>query len=208
MVADHPDPGAELLIKHAEKRFNSCHARVTRRLKLSNVMDMVEELPYVDAEGERIGDQLLLAAQEAAGRPGGAIRMGDVIERIIASDNLEQQASPPARMPAFPTPQRAKPSGLNAQQPPFRRRIDSIDEEKPKRPVSPPRRLLMEFDDGDYEEEDAEPAPFRRRKKARPRANPFIDAEAGVLGDASSEGGSYDEIDGQDGFIAADNVEC
>ena len=90
--------------------------------------------------------------------------MGDVIERIIARDNLERPISPPARMPEPPTPQRAGLSGLNAHLPPFRRRIDSSDEDEPVRPVWPPRRPHLELEDGDYEQEsDAEPDPPRRR---------------------------------------------
>ena len=91
-------------------------------------MEMEEELPYGDADGELHGDQLLMAERVAAARPGGAIRMGDAIERIIARDNLERPNSPPARIPAPPPPQRAGPSGLNTHLPPFRRRVDSSDE--------------------------------------------------------------------------------
>ena len=65
---------------------------------------MDEELPDGDADGELYGDQLLVADRVAAARPGGAIMMGDVIERIIARDNLERPISPPARMPELPTP--------------------------------------------------------------------------------------------------------
>ena len=68
---------------------------------------MEEELPDGDADGELHGDQLIVAERVAAARPGGAIRMGDVIERIIARDNLERPISPPARMPEPLTPQRA-----------------------------------------------------------------------------------------------------
>ena len=86
--------------------------------------------------------------------------MGKVIERIIAHDNLERPISPPAQMPEQPTPQRAGPSGLNAHLPPFRGRIDSSDEDKPVRPVWPPRRAQMKLEGGDYEQEtDAEPEP-------------------------------------------------
>ena len=99
-------------------------------------MDMEKKLPDGDADGELHGDQLLVAERVAVARPGGAIRMGEVIERIFASDNLERPISPPARMPEQPTPQRAGPSGLNAHLPPFRRRIDSPDEDEPVRPVA------------------------------------------------------------------------
>ena len=92
---------------------------------------MDEELPDCDADGELHGDQLLVAERVAPARPGGAIRMGDVIEQIIARDNLERPILPSARMPKPPTPQRAGPSGLNAHLPLFRRRIDSSDKEDP-----------------------------------------------------------------------------
>ena len=127
---------------------------------------MEDELPDGDADGELHGDQLLVAEQVAAARPGGAIQMCDVIERIIAHDNLERPISPPARMPEPPTPQSAGPSGLNAHLPPFRRRIDSSDEDEPVRPVWPPCRPNMELEDGYYEQKsDAEPEPPKRQKK-------------------------------------------
>ena len=89
LVADQPEPGAELIIRHPEERFARRHSRVTRCLELAGAMEMDEELPDGDADGELHGDQLLVAERVAAARPGGAIRMGDVIERIIAFDNLE-----------------------------------------------------------------------------------------------------------------------
>ena len=70
----------------------------------------------------------------------------------------------------------------------------------------PPRRPHLEFDDGDYEQdEDTEPQQVRRRHNARCRANPFINAEAGVDGDASGDEGTDDENDNLDGFIKADD---
>ena len=72
----------------------------------------------------------------------------------------------------------------------------------------PPRRLLFEFDDGDYEqEEDTDPQPVIRKKRARRRANQFIDAETGEDGDGSSDEETDDENDDLDGFIVADDVE-
>ena len=148
-----------------------------------------------------------MAERVAVARPGNAIRMGDVINRIIARDNLERPISPPARMPEPPTPQRAGPSGLNAHLPPFRRRIDSSDEDEPVRPVWPFRRPHLELEDCDYEQEsDAEPEPPRGRKKARSRTNPFIDDEAGVDGDANGDERTEDENNDLDGFRVADNV--
>ena len=108
----------------------------------------------------------------------------------------------------LPTPQRAGLSGLNAHLPPFRRTVDSCDEEEPERQVWPPRRPRLEFDVGNYEQEDdTDPEPPRRRKRARRSANQFIDSEAGVDGEASGYEGSDDENDDLDGFIVADDVE-
>ena len=74
LVADQPEPGAKLIIRHREERFARRRARVTRRLKLAGVMEMEEEeLPDGDADGELHGDQLLVAERVAAARPGGAI---------------------------------------------------------------------------------------------------------------------------------------
>ena len=207
LVADQPEPGAELIIRHPEERFARRHARFTRRLELAGAIEMEEDLPDGDADGELHGDLLLISERVAAARMGGAIRISEVIERIIARDNLERPNSPPVRMPAPPPPQRAGPSGLNAHLPPFRRRVGSSDEEEPERPVWPPRRAHLEYDDGDYEQEDTEPQPVRRRKNARRRANSFIDTEARVEGNASGDENIDDENDDLDGFIVADDVE-
>ena len=108
LVADQPEPGAELIIRHTEERFARRYARMTRRLQLAGAMDMEEELPDGNADGELHGDQLQVAERVAATRPnGGAIRMGNVIERIIARDNLDRPVSPPARMLEPPTQQRS-----------------------------------------------------------------------------------------------------
>ena len=128
LVADQPEPGAELIIRHPEKRFARRHARMTRRLELAGAMEVEEVMPDGDGDGELHGDQLLVAAQVAAARLGGAIRMGEVIERIIARDNLERPDSPLAWMPAPLTPQRVGPTVLNDQLPPFRRSVDSSDD--------------------------------------------------------------------------------
>ena len=120
-MADQPEPGAELIIRHPDKRFARRRAHVTRRLELAGGLGMEEEeeLPDGDLDGELYADQVLVAERVAAARPGGSIRMGEVIERIIARDNLTRPVLPPARMPQPPTPQRAKSSGLNAYLPPF-----------------------------------------------------------------------------------------
>ena len=83
LMADQPELGAELIIRYPEERFARRHARVTKRLELAGAIKMEDELPDGDADGELHGDQLLLAERVAAARSGGAIRMGDVIERII-----------------------------------------------------------------------------------------------------------------------------
>ena len=208
LVADHPELGAELVIKQVEERFKTRHANVIRRILNDNTMD--EQKPDGVVEGELSNDQLLLAKRMADARPGGAIRMGEVIEKIIARGNLERPVSPPTRIPALHTPQRAGPSGLNAHLPPFCPRIDSSDEEEPERPVWPPRRPHLEFEYEDYEQdEDAEPTGLRRRKLVRRRAGSFIDAEARVDGSASDDELSVDENSDEDlnGFIVADDVE-
>ena len=38
LVADQPEPGADLIIRQPEERFARRHARVTRRLKLAGAM--------------------------------------------------------------------------------------------------------------------------------------------------------------------------
>ena len=111
-------------------------------------------------------------------------------------------------MPAPFTPQLVGLSGLNAHLPPFRRRVNSSDEDESERPVWPPCRLNLKFDDGDYEQDDdTEPQPVRRRKSARRRANSFIDTEAGVDGEASGDEQTDDENDDLNGFIVADDEE-
>ena len=71
----------------------------------------------------------------------------------------------------------------------------------------PPPRPHLEYDVGDYEQENTETEPPRGRKQARRSVNLFIYAEAGVDGDASGEENTDDENDDLDGFIVADDVE-
>lgn len=79
--------------------------------------------------------------------------------------------------------------------PSFRRRVDSFYKEMFERPVWPPLRPHLDFDDGDFEQEkDAQPEPPRRRKNARCRVNLFIDAEAGVDKEASRDEQSEDKM--------------
>ena len=94
--------------------------------------------------------------------------MNDVIERIIARNNLKRPVTPTARMLAPPTQQRAGPSLLNGLLPPFRRLVHSFDEAEPERPVWSPCRPYLEFDDVDYEqEENTEPEPQGKSETLR-----------------------------------------
>ena len=72
------------------------HARVVKNMRALRP-DIGDD---GDSDGELHGNQLMVAEREAAARPGGAIRMGDVIERIIARDHHKRPVSPPVRMPA------------------------------------------------------------------------------------------------------------
>ena len=83
LVADQPEPGAELINRHPEERFARRHACVIRRIELAGAMELEKNLCDGDADGELQCDQLLITVQVAAARPGGAIQMGDAIELII-----------------------------------------------------------------------------------------------------------------------------
>ena len=66
----------------------------------------------------------------------------------------------------------------------------------------------MKLEEANYEQqENAETDPPRRRKRARRHVTPFIDAEAGVDGDASKDELTDDKNDDLNGFLVADNVE-
>ena len=71
----------------------------------------------------------------------------------------------------------------------------------------PPRRQRLELEEADYEQEDTEPEPPKRRNRAIRRVNPFIEDKADVDGDASNDEGTNEENDDLDGFIEADVVE-
>ena len=72
----------------------------------------------------------------------------------------------------------------------------------------PPRRPHLEFNDGYYEKEvDTKLQPERHWKSAWRRANPFIDAKAGVDRDAIRDEGTDDENNDSDCFIVADDVD-
>ena len=73
--------------------------------------------------------------------------------------------------------------------------------------MSPPRRPHRDFDERDYEQdEDVEIDQLRGWMRARRRANPFINADAGVDGDTSGDYGTEGENDDLDVFIVADDV--
>ena len=207
---EQPFAGEEMVVVVRPSRNELYAAHLAR--KHASVVKMAGAIrpdnnDYGDSDCELIGNQLLVAEREAAARPGAAIQMGDVIEQIIARDHLEQPVSPPVWMP--PTTERAGPSVRNAHAPPFRRRIDSSDEEEPERLVWPPRQPRLELDEGDddEQEEDAEPELPRHRKGSKRRVNPFIDATAGVDGDSSGDDGTDDDNVDLNGFIVADDVE-
>ena len=46
LVADLPEPGAILIIRHFEERFAQRHTSVTTRLEIAGIMDMEWQLPY------------------------------------------------------------------------------------------------------------------------------------------------------------------
>ena len=68
-------------------------------------------------------------------------------------------------------------------------------------------RPNLEVDDGDYVQEKTPCLSHQIVERANRRPNRFIDAEAGVDGDASGVEGSDDENDDLDGFIGADDIE-
>ena len=80
LVADQPEPGAALINRHPEERFARRQARVTWRFQHAGAMEMEEELPDCNADGEPYSDLHVVAERMAVARRGGAIRMGDVIE--------------------------------------------------------------------------------------------------------------------------------
>ena len=115
-----PDPQqTTLLVLNRELRFKRKNTRVAKLLSKRNRRDSngeeiggeeFEQVPDGDENGELDGAQLRRAERAAAARPGAAIRMGDVIEQIIARQHLRMPESPPKRMPMLlpqPSPQRA-----------------------------------------------------------------------------------------------------
>ena len=98
-----------------ELRFKRNHERVVRTVATRTPRDSTgeeiegdeyEQVPEGDENGELNDAQLRQAERATANRPGAAIWIGDVIERIFARDNLQMPDSPPKRMRP-PSPQRA-----------------------------------------------------------------------------------------------------
>ena len=122
-IADNeqdPEPQqTTLCVVNRELRFKRKNARVAKLLAKRTRRDSngeeiggdeYEQVPDGDENGELGGAQLRRAERAAAARPGAAIRMGDVLERIIARNNLNMPDSPPKRLPMLlpqPSPQRA-----------------------------------------------------------------------------------------------------
>ena len=117
---ENPEPyQTTRLAAKQELRFKRRNARVTKVLAKRGRRDSngeeiggdeYEQVPDGDENGELDGAQLRRAERAAAARPGAAIRMGDVLERIIARDHIHMPDSPPKRMPVLlpqPTPERA-----------------------------------------------------------------------------------------------------
>ena len=74
LLADQPEPGAKLIIWHPKRRISRRRSRVTMRLNLAGAMELDEEHPNGNSEGELHGDQLVVAEQVTASRPVGAIQ--------------------------------------------------------------------------------------------------------------------------------------
>ena len=94
---EQPPAGEEIIVVVLASRNERYKARLV--LKHSRVVKKARTLRPVngddgDSDGELHGNQLMEKAREAAARPNGAIRMGYVIEQIIACDNLERPVSP------------------------------------------------------------------------------------------------------------------
>ena len=130
-MSDQPEPGAEPIIRNPEERYAQRHVRVTRRIEPSGAMEMEKELPNGDVYNELHGDQLLMTERMAVARTNDVIWISEVIEQLIARDNLVRSASLTIRMPAPPTQKRAGLSELIAHLSPFCSCVNSLDEDEP-----------------------------------------------------------------------------
>ena len=78
-----------------EARVARAHALAIKRARRGNLDDSSD----VD-EAEIQGDDLVIAEQAAAARPGTSVRINDVIEQICARQNLPRSTSSPPIMPS------------------------------------------------------------------------------------------------------------
>ena len=84
-------PPRESIDKCKDKRYKKKNKQVQNKLAelqmAENESDWEygDEIPDGDAHGELHGEALHQAERAAAARPGLAVRMGDVIERLMAS---------------------------------------------------------------------------------------------------------------------------
>jgi hypothetical protein len=220
VVAEIPDsPGTELLVKRREQRFLKQHARVVARVTARGRRDSngdliednaLDEIPDGDQEGELRGAELERAERAAAARPGGRGRLDNPIDLIARINNFQVPPSPPPRMP--PSQDRAGPSRTNRPGPPTksRRFVYSSDEEDAPPPVWPPPPAAAAVAAAaaaqpESSEDEAPVAEPRRKRRRSRRPNPFIDAEAGVDGEASADEDDSDAKPTMGGFIVEDD---
>ena len=218
-----------------ELQFKRRHVRVAKTLAKRGWCDSngeeiggdkYHQVPEGNENGELDGGQLLQAERAVATRPGGATRIGNVIEQICARDNLRMPDSPPKRIPP-PSPQRAGKSFNELMSQILHYYICNLfagtsganlqcTGAKPRRIVYssneynelPPRRSPFGYrppliDDSDSD--DYWPTRNLTVKNRRTRRNPFIESEAGVDKDASADKDDDDGVD-LDEFIVADDV--
>ena len=95
---EHPEAGNDLHIVTREER-NEARLQRKHQLALKRSKQQYRENSSDDDEVEADGDDLIVAQRAAAARPGAVVRINDVIERIVARQNLERPTSPPPRMP-------------------------------------------------------------------------------------------------------------
>lgn len=200
---DAPErPGSDIIIARRENWFVKRHARVVKKVAARALRGSDDD--EETADGELNDVDLARAERSAAARPGGRRRLENVIEHIARMNNIDVPLSPPPRLPPQ---QRAGPSGTNRPGPPTkaRRIVYSSDEEgdAPVRQVwPPPMPQQAESDQESEPEERRRTRPAARRRRAR---NPFIDAEAGVDGDASADEDDLEDDPTMGGFIARDD---
>ena len=99
---------ASLCVVKRKFQFKRRHDRVAKTLAKQSRGDSIDkkiesdeydQVPHGSENGELDGAQLCQTESAAAARPKVATNIKDVIERIVASDNLSMPNSPPKRMP-------------------------------------------------------------------------------------------------------------